>query len=207
MDDRSGEELPGSAVEATRAPEEEHQNAAEGGSPTSDPGNLVETNAETVKSKKEIDFPRSVLKRLVKEKMKEFLTEESEDPNKEKRIQDAQISKEALMAFNEAAKLFIYYVTSTANDICRESKRQTISAEDVFRALGEIDFEEFVNPLRDSLQDFKEEKKGKKRKKEESGLQPAEDIEVQDKEQLLQDVNVPEDGMHGAKSDQDGLVE
>ncbi len=64
-----------------------------------------------------------------------------------------------------------------------------------------------IKTLSYCLADFKEEKKGKKRKKEESGLQPAEDIEVQDKEQLLQDVNVPEDGMHGAKSDQDGLVE
>ena len=151
MDDGSGDEKPGPSTEALRAIEEEHQNAAEG-FPASDPGNLIETDADTVKSNKEIDFPKSVLKRLVKEKMKEFLTEESQDPEKEKRIQDAQISKDALMAFNEAAKLFIYYVTSTANDICRESKRQTISAEDVFKALGEIDFEEFVKPLRDSLE-------------------------------------------------------
>ena len=151
MDDGSGDEKPGPSTEALRTIEEEHQNAAEG-FPASDPGNLIETDADTVKSNKEIDFPKSVLKRLVKEKMKEFLTEESQDPEKEKRIQDAQISKDALMAFNEAAKLFIYYVTSTANDICRESKRQTISAEDVFKALGEIDFEEFVKPLRDSLE-------------------------------------------------------
>jgi len=153
MGDRSGEELPGPGVEADRAPEEENQIAdAEGGRQASDLGDLGEADAGTEAKSKEIDFPRSVLKRLVKEKMKEFLREESEDPDKEKRIQDAQISKEALMAFNEAAKLFIYYVTSTANDICRESKRQTISAEDVFKALGEIDFEEFVKPLRDSLQ-------------------------------------------------------
>lgn len=151
MDDGSGDEKAGPSTEALRATEEEYQHAAEG-CPASDPGNLIEADADTVKISKEIDFPKSVLKRLVKEKMKEFLTEESQDPEKEKRIQDAQISKEALMAFNEAAKLFIYYVTSTANDICRESKRQTISAEDVFKALGEIDFEEFVKPLRDALQ-------------------------------------------------------
>jgi histone H3/H4 len=151
MDDGSGDEKPGPSTEALRATEEEHQNVAED-CPASDPGNLIEADSDMVKNSMEIDFPKSVLKRLVKEKMKEFLTEESQDPEKEKRIQDAQISKEALMAFNEAAKLFIYYVTSTANDICRESKRQTISAEDVFKALGEIDFEEFVKPLRDSLQ-------------------------------------------------------
>lgn len=39
-----------------------------------------------------------------------------------------------------------------ANDICKESKRQTISAEDVFKALEEIEFPEFVASLRTSLE-------------------------------------------------------
>lgn len=38
-----------------------------------------------------------------------------------------------------------------ANDICKESKRQTINAEDVLKAIEAIDFNEFVDPLRDSL--------------------------------------------------------
>lgn len=39
-----------------------------------------------------------------------------------------------------------------ANDICRESKRQIINAEDVFKALEEIEFPEFAAPLRASLE-------------------------------------------------------
>jgi len=39
-----------------------------------------------------------------------------------------------------------------ANDICRESKRQIINAEDVFKALEETEFTEFVGPLKDSLE-------------------------------------------------------
>lgn len=39
-----------------------------------------------------------------------------------------------------------------ANDICKESNRQIINAEDVFKALEEIDFAEFVQPLRASLE-------------------------------------------------------
>ena len=39
-----------------------------------------------------------------------------------------------------------------ANDICKEAKRQTISAEDVFKALEEIEFPEFVASLRTSLE-------------------------------------------------------
>lgn len=40
----------------------------------------------------------------------------------------------------------------SANDICKESNRQTLSAEDVFKALDDIEFSEFVAPLRASLQ-------------------------------------------------------
>lgn len=43
------------------------------------------------------------------------------------------------------------YICS-ANDICKESKRQTINAEDVFKALEEIEFPEFVEPLKASLE-------------------------------------------------------
>jgi len=39
-----------------------------------------------------------------------------------------------------------------ANDICKESKRQIISAEDVFKALEETEFSEFVRPLKASLE-------------------------------------------------------
>lgn len=39
-----------------------------------------------------------------------------------------------------------------ANDICKESKRQTINAEDVFKALEEMEFPEFVGPLKASLE-------------------------------------------------------
>lgn len=38
-----------------------------------------------------------------------------------------------------------------ANDICKESKRQTINGEDVLKAIEEIDFPELIGPLRASL--------------------------------------------------------
>lgn len=43
-------------------------------------------------------------------------------------------------------------VLCRANDICKESKRQIISAEDVFKALEETEFPEFVRPLKASLE-------------------------------------------------------
>jgi hypothetical protein len=40
----------------------------------------------------------------------------------------------------------------SANDMCMESKRQTINADDVLKALDEMEFSEFLEPLRTSLQ-------------------------------------------------------
>ena len=35
--------------------------------------------------------------------------------------------------------------------MCKDGKRQSINAEDVFKALDEIEFPEFVDPLRTAL--------------------------------------------------------
>lgn len=43
------------------------------------------------------------------------------------------------------------YIVCRANDICKESKRQTISADDVLKAIEEIEFPEFIEPLKASL--------------------------------------------------------
>jgi hypothetical protein len=39
----------------------------------------------------------------------------------------------------------------SANEICRESKRQTINADDVLKAVEELDFPEFCEPLKAAL--------------------------------------------------------
>ena len=62
------------------------------------------------------------------------------------------INKDALLAFAEGAKVFINYLTATASDLCKEAKRQTLSAEDVLGALQDLDFAEFIPPVRDALE-------------------------------------------------------
>ncbi|CAN1252118.1 DNA polymerase II subunit B4 [Linum perenne] len=59
-----------------------------------------------------------------------------------------RVVKEALSQFSPDADFNIHF---RANDISKESKRQTINAEDVLKALDEIEFPEFVAPLRSSL--------------------------------------------------------
>lgn len=104
----------------------------------------------------EIDFPKSLLKRIVKEQVQ---TLGGKGVPSDSGHGDIQVNKDATLAFNEAAKIFIHYLTCAANDICMESKRQTIGVEDVFKALSDIDFVAFVEPLRESLEAFKSSKK------------------------------------------------
>jgi histone H3/H4 len=50
------------------------------------------------------------------------------------------------------AQVFINCLTATANDICKEQKRQTISADDVFAALQDLELGELVGSLKDALE-------------------------------------------------------
>ena len=62
------------------------------------------------------------------------------------------LAKDSQLAFAEAAKVFISYISATANDICKESKRQTISAEDVIKAVEELEFADIAPQLKDYLE-------------------------------------------------------
>ncbi|XP_076939890.1 DNA polymerase II subunit B4-like [Bidens hawaiensis] len=107
------------------------------------------------------ELPKAIVKRLVKDKLSQLSKDGA----------DIQIQKDSLSAFSESARIFIHYLSATANDICKESKRQTINAEDVFKALEEIEFQEFVTPLRASLEEFKQ--KNAKRKSDSSKAKEA----------------------------------
>lgn len=39
-----------------------------------------------------------------------------------------------------------------ANDFCKDARRQTMKADDVFKALEEMEFSEFLEPLKASLE-------------------------------------------------------
>ncbi|CAL1403922.1 unnamed protein product [Linum trigynum] len=97
------------------------------------------------------ELPKAMVRRVVKDALSQC------SPNA-----DFNLHKESLLAFSESARIFIHYLSATANDICKESKRQTINAEDVLKALEEIEFSEFVSPLRASLAEFKKKSAGKR---------------------------------------------
>ncbi len=91
-------------------------------------------------------LPLAHVKRIVKGKLAELTGADEGDKKKEVSVQ-----KEALAALAEAARIFIHFLTGTANELCHESKRLTINADDVLRALEDVEFSEFAEPLREAL--------------------------------------------------------
>ncbi len=66
------------------------------------------------------------------------------------------VSKDAKEEFSKALHIFLLFLTNSAQESCAASKRQTIGASDVNKALEEIDFEAFI-PQIDAF--IKEQKK------------------------------------------------
>ncbi|KAL9274737.1 DNA polymerase II subunit B4-like protein [Drosera capensis] len=90
-------------------------------------------------------LPKAIVRRMVKEKLSQL------SADADGAVGDFNLHNQALLAFTESARIFIHYLSATANDICKESRRQTINAEVVLKAVEEIEFPEFIEPLRVSL--------------------------------------------------------
>ncbi|KAK9062402.1 hypothetical protein SSX86_019588 [Deinandra increscens subsp. villosa] len=136
------------------------------------------------------ELPKAIVRRLVKDKLSQL----SQDGG------DIQIQKDSLAAFSESARIFIHYLSATANDICKESKRQTINAEDVFKALEEIEFPEFVASLRESLEEFKQ--KNAKRKSDSSKAKEAKKSKTE--ETVTENEEAHENGNEDGDNVEDG---
>lgn len=93
----------------------------------------------------DVELPKAIVKRIVKAKLAESITDGS-DKGKE-----FQVSKDALTAFSQATKVFISYVTTAAHDICKENQRSTVAPQDIMQALKELDFESFIPGLEDVI--------------------------------------------------------
>ncbi|NP_001279492.1 DNA polymerase epsilon subunit 3 isoform X1 [Callorhinchus milii] len=94
----------------------------------------------------DLNLPNAVVTRIIKEALPEGVN----------------VSKEARSAISRAASVFVLYATSCANNFAMKSKRKTLNATDVLAAMEEMEFERFITPLKDALEAFKRDQKGKK---------------------------------------------
>lgn len=94
----------------------------------------------------DLNLPRSVVSRIVKEVLPDGVN----------------VSKESRAAISKAASVFVLYATSCANNFAMKSKRKTLSGQDVLSAMESMEFGKFVEPLKESLEQFRQEVKEKK---------------------------------------------
>ncbi|PRQ32291.1 putative DNA-directed DNA polymerase transcription factor Hap3/NF-YB family [Rosa chinensis] len=143
------------------------------------------------------ELPKTIVRRVVKDKLSECSKGDG----------DLNVHKEALTAFSESARIFIHYLSATANDICKGSKRQTINGDDVLKALEDIEFPEFVEPLKASLEGLREKNAGKKAgtsKAKEAKTKEAKTKEVKKKRKLEEPPPKEEEEEEEENQDEDG---
>ncbi|KAF8675259.1 hypothetical protein HU200_047933 [Digitaria exilis] len=132
------------------------------------------------------ELPKAIVRRLVKDKLA-HIAGGGEGA-------EVIVNKDAMTAFAESARIFIHYLSATANDMCKESKRQTINADDVLKALEEMEFSEFVEPLRTSLQEFRNKNADKR---SEANKKQKEKRRKLNEEPVPQEENDPADDAQG----------
>ncbi|XP_023938314.1 DNA polymerase epsilon subunit 3 [Bicyclus anynana] len=114
----------------------------------------------------DLNLPLTVVTRIVKETLPEGVA----------------ISKEARTGLAKAASVFVLYVTSAATNIVKNNKRKALTGQDVLEAMTDIEFDRFVEPLREALENYKQVTSAKKlatgKKKDDS-----DDIEMVDDDQ------------------------
>merc|ERR1719453_1180453 len=77
---------------------------------------------------------------------------------------NCQITKESKAAFAKAAGIFIIYLTTCANDFCKENRRSTISSVDIITAIKELEFHDLIGPLEEFLEHYRKDSTAKKEK-------------------------------------------
>uniref|UniRef100_A0A8C8SXY1 DNA polymerase epsilon subunit 3 n=1 Tax=Pelusios castaneus TaxID=367368 RepID=A0A8C8SXY1_9SAUR len=111
----------------------------------------------------DLNLPNAVITRIIKEALPDGVN----------------ISKEARSAISRAASVFVLYATSCANNFAVKGKRKTLNAGDVLSAMEEMEFQRFISPLKETLEVYRREQKGKKEARKDKDKKT--DSEEQDK--------------------------
>lgn len=94
----------------------------------------------------DLNLPISVVSRLVKEALPDGIS----------------IAKEARTGLAKVASVFVLYVTSASTNVAKKAGRKTLTGQDVLDAMEDIEFEKFIEPLKESLEIYKASLKLKK---------------------------------------------
>ncbi|KAJ1905185.1 Sequence-specific DNA binding [Tieghemiomyces parasiticus] len=80
----------------------------------------------------DLDMPKTVITRVIKGVLPEGMS----------------VASDSRLAVTKATTVFISYISSMANDLARSKNHKTITAQHVYQALEEAEFEEYVPDIR-----------------------------------------------------------
>ncbi|GJQ76834.1 putative sequence-specific DNA binding protein [Trypoxylus dichotomus] len=112
----------------------------------------------------DLNLPNAPVQRIIKEVLPESVI----------------IGKDVKAAVAKAASMFILYITSLSTQIAQKVNRKTLAAQDIFDALEEAEFEEFNEPLKQALAEFKLLKSNKKDDKQKNSNEDDEEMEEEE---------------------------
>lgn len=96
----------------------------------------------------DLNLPNAVIGRLIKDALPDGIN----------------ASKEFRTAVGRAASVFVIYLSSAATEEAKKANMKTIGPNHVFAALESVEFESFVEPLKEALEVYRKSVKDKKDK-------------------------------------------
>lgn len=96
----------------------------------------------------DLNLPNAVIGRLIKDALPDGIS----------------ASKEFRTAVGRAASVFVIYLSSAATEEAKKANMKTIGPNHVFAALEGVEFESFVEPLKQALEVYRKTAKEKKDK-------------------------------------------
>ncbi|KAM8934466.1 DNA polymerase epsilon subunit 3-like [Pelodytes ibericus] len=138
----------------------------------------------------DLNLPNAVITRIIKEALPDGVN----------------ISKEARSAISRAASVFVLYATSCANNFAMKGKRKTLNATDVLAAMEEMEFERFLTPLKDCLEVYRRDQKGKKEATEQKKKDKDKKTDSEDQDRSREEENENEEE-EDDKMEEDEAVE
>ncbi|KAF2002853.1 histone-fold-containing protein [Amniculicola lignicola CBS 123094] len=86
----------------------------------------------------DLNLPKSIVQRLAKGVL---------PPN-------TQIQKDALLAMSKSATVFVNYITTTAHENAARQNKKTIMPKDIYEAMLELEFQDFLPRLQAEVEKF-----------------------------------------------------
>ncbi|XP_055704399.1 DNA polymerase epsilon subunit 3 [Phlebotomus papatasi] len=100
----------------------------------------------------DLSLPGAIVQRIIKDALPEGIN----------------VGREARDVLGRAASVFVIYLTASATNTARSHNRKAITGQDVLDALEEMEFEDFLEPLKEFQEAFRKSEQGKKVKKRDS---------------------------------------